>query len=111
MPRKRAEPTGEKKAPRVYGHVLVSIPDFPPQDPGRWLIYRVYPDKLKAERKAKRLAKRCPEYQWRGEGMTHAQALEIKRKPIALADLGVEIQFTAKGFKVIALGKTQTQVS
>jgi hypothetical protein len=93
-----------KKAPKVYGVVLVSIPDFPPQDPARWLVYRQYPDKLKAERKAKRLAKRCPDYQWKGEGLTYAGITAVKRKPITLADLGVEIQFTAKGVKVVYVG-------
>lgn len=99
-----AEDAKEKKAPKVYGVVLVSIPDFPVQDPGRWLVYRQYPDKLKAERKAKRLAKRYgDEYQWRGEGLTHAGINEVKRRPITLAELGVEIQFTAKGVRVVRL--------
>lgn len=96
----------EKKAPKVYGVVLVSIPDFPPQDPGRWLVFRQYPEKLKAERKAKRLQKRYAEYQWRGEGLTHAGINEVKRKPITLAELGVEIQFTAKGVRVVRLGQS-----
>ena len=96
----------EKKAPKVYGVVLVSIPDFPPQDPGRWLVYRQYPEKLKAERKAKRLQKRYPEYQWRGEGLTHAGIKEVKRRPITLAELGVDIQFTARGVRVVRLGQS-----
>ena len=90
-----------KKAPKVYGVVLVSIPDFPPQDPGRWLVYRLYPDKLKAERKAKRLTKRFPEYRWKGDGLTHAGINEVKRRPITLSELGVELQFTASGVKVV----------
>ena len=96
----------EKKAPKVYGVVLVSIPDFPPQDPGRQLVYRMYPDKLKAERKAKRLTRRFPEYLWSGVGLTHAQINDVKRKPITLAELGVEIQFTAKGVRVVRLGQS-----
>lgn len=98
-----SEDAKAKKERKVYGVVLVSIPDFPPQDPGRWLVYRQYPDKLKAERKAKRLVKRYPEYQWRGEGLTHAGINEIKRKPITLAELGVELHFTARGVKVVRL--------
>lgn len=105
-------PAKEKKPPKVYGVVLVSIPDFPPQDPGRWLVYRQYPDKLKAERKAKRLLKRFPEYAWSGEGMTSAQMTAVKRKPITLAELGVEIQFTPSGgVKVVNLAKTRTRAS
>ena len=96
-----AAPDASKKAPKVYGVVLVSIPDFPPQDPGRWLVFRQYPEKLKAERKAKRLARRFPDYQWKGEGLTYAGINEIKRKPITLAELGVEIQFGASGVKVV----------
>lgn len=105
-------PAKEKKAPKVYGAVLVSIPDFPQQDPGRLLVYRVYPDKLKAERKAKRLNKRYPEYAWSGEGMTSAQMTAVKRKPITLQSLGVEIQFTPSGgVKVVNLAKTRTRAS
>jgi hypothetical protein len=96
-----AEPEKEKKAPKVYGVVLVSIPDFPPRDPGRWLVYRQYPDKLKAEGKAKRLRKKYPEYQWKGEGLTHAGITDIKRRPIAIPELGVEVQFTASRVKVV----------
>lgn len=98
-----ADDAKAKKERRVYGAVLVSIPDFPPQDPGRWLVYRLYPDKLKAERKSKRLLKRFPEYQWKGEGLTHAGINEVKRKPITLAELGVKIEFTARGVKVVRL--------
>ena len=97
----------EKKERKKYGWVLVSIPDFPPQDPGRWLVYRVYPTGLKAERKAKRLMRRFPEYAWRGEALTLAQATAIKRKPIRVMGLGaeVEVQFTASGFKVVVVDK------
>jgi hypothetical protein len=101
-----------KKAPKVYGVLLVSVPDFPPQDPGRLLVYRVFPDKLKAERKAKRFNKRLPEYRWSGDGMTNAQITALKRKPILLGVLGVELHFTPNGgFKVVVPGKTQTRVS
>lgn len=85
------------KAPKVYGVLLVSVPDFPPQDPGRQLVYRIYPDRLKAERKAKRFNKRYPEYQWSGTGMTHAEINATKRKPITFEELGVRIEFTANG--------------
>jgi hypothetical protein len=107
-----AAPAKEKKAPKVYGALLVSIPDFPPQDPGRLLVYRVFPAKLQAERKAKRFTKRFPEYEWRGDGLTNAEITALKRKPILLGSLGVELQFTASGgFKVVVLDKTQTRVS
>lgn len=85
------------KAPKVYGVLLVSVPDFPPQDPGRQLVYRIYPEAGKAERKAKRFNNRYPEYQWSGAGMTHAEINAIKRKPITLEEMGVRIEFTANG--------------
>lgn len=110
-----AEPTSpepesppEKKKARKYSVVLVSVPEFPPQDPGRWLVFRVYPtDGPKAARKAKRMKKLFPEYDWKGEALTHAEILAVKRKPIRVAGLGatVEIQFTARGFKVVVVDK------
>lgn len=94
----------EKKPPKQYGFVLVSIPGFPSQDPGRWLLFRVYPDAGKAERKAKRLKKRMPEYEWKGEGMTLAESRALKHKPFRLAELGVEVRPTGRGAKVVPIG-------
>jgi len=93
----------EKKPPKTYGWVLVSVPGWPSQDPGRKMVFRMYPDAVKAERKAKRLAKRMPEYEWSGVGLTSAEAARLKLKPFKLSELGVEVRPSGRGSRVVAV--------
>lgn len=97
-----SDDAAEKKKRRKYGYVLVAVPGFPPQDPGRKMLFRMYPDADKATRKAKRLGKRFPEYQWEGAALTAGEAQRLKLKPFKLSDLGVEVRPTARGARVVA---------
>lgn len=96
-------PTKEKK-PRRYAVVLVSIPGFPSQDPGRRMVYTQRPTEGMAKKRATRLAARMPEYVWTWEMLTHAELLAIKRAPLRLSGVfavDVEVQFSAKSCKVV----------
>lgn len=98
-----AAPAKEKK-PRRYAVVLVSIPGFPSQDPGRRMVYTQRPTEGMAKKRATRLAARMPEYVWTWEMLTHAELLAIKRAPLRLSGVfavDVEVQFSAKSCKVV----------
>jgi hypothetical protein len=97
-----SDDAAEKRKRRKFGFVLVSVPGFPSQDPGRQMLFRMYPEVLKAERKAKRMGKRFPEYQWSGAELTIGEARDLKLKPFKLSDLGVEVRPTARGARVVA---------
>lgn len=94
-----AEPKA-KKPPKKYGYLLVSLPGWPSQDPGRQMIYREYPEVVKAERKAKRFMKRYPDYVWEGKGLTKSEAHALKNKPFKIPGLGVVIRPTGRGAQV-----------
>ena len=100
-----AEPTPAKeKKPRRYAVVLVSIPGWPSQDPGRRMIYTQRPTEGMAKKRAARLAVRMPEYVWSAEMLTHAEMLAIKRAPLRVSGVfavDVEVQFSAKSCKVV----------
>jgi hypothetical protein len=99
-----AAPPKEKKPPRKYPTILVVIPGFPAQDPGRRMIYTIRPTEGMAMKMAKRLARKMPEYEWSVDMLTHAESLSIKRAPIRLSGVfavDVEVQFGAKTCKVV----------
>jgi hypothetical protein len=101
-----AEPAAKEKKPRLYPTVLVSIPGFPSQDPGRRMVFTQRPTEGMAKKRATRLAARMPEYVWTWEMLTHAQLLAIKRAPLRLSGVfavDVEVQFSAKSCKVVPL--------
>lgn len=94
----------KEKKPRRYAVVLVSIPGWPSQDPGRRMIYTQRPSEGAARKRAGRLAMRMPEYEWTSEMLTHAEMLAIKRAPLRLSGVfavDVEVQFSAKSCKVV----------
>ena len=93
----------EAKERKVLGFVLVAVPGWPARDPGRQMVFRVYPTELKAQRKAKRLGKRMPEYLWEGRGMTLGEARLLRLKPFRLEELGLEVRPTARGAQVVTL--------
>lgn len=76
----------EKKKARIYPTVLVAIPGWPPQDPGRRMIYWVRPNEAKANKMAKRLQRQMPEYEWSWSNLTAAQTREIERAPFVAGD-------------------------
>lgn len=82
-----AEPNGQKevKNRRRQATVLVAVPGWPSQDPGRLMIWSVRPSPQKAARMIKRLRKQLPEYEWSSEMLTATEAREIKLAPFVLS--------------------------
>lgn len=94
----------KEKKPRRYAVVLVAIPGWPSQDPGRRMVYTQRPTEGAAKKRAIRLERRMPEYVWTSEMLTHAEMLAIKRAPLRLSGVfatAVEVQFGAKSCKVV----------
>lgn len=71
---------GERK-PKKWPVVLVAIPGWPSQDPGRRMLYHVRPSMQKAAKMAKRLKRQLPEFEWSTDQMTIAEANAMKRAP------------------------------
>lgn len=102
-PAEGALPDGDKKKQRAYATVLVTIPDWPKQDPNRPMIYSVRSTPQKAARMIKRLKKQMPEYLWSWEKLTATEARAIKLKPFRVAGSlakEVEVKFTQRGYRV-----------
>lgn len=99
-----AEPDDDSKKRRRYPTVLVSIPGWPSQDPGRLMLYSVRPTPQKAARMAKRLRRQLPEFDWTVADLTAAQAREIKQAPFvingALMAVPMQCRWTGRTWKV-----------
>lgn len=61
--------------------ILVAVPDWPPQDPGRPMLWEARSTPMKAAREIKRLQERMPEYTWSKELLTYTEGRAIKLKP------------------------------
>lgn len=101
-----AEPVAppKEKKPRRYPTVLVSIPGWPSQDPGRVMLYSQRPTEGMARKMRKRLERQMPEYVWTTESLTAAEARAIKHAPFRLSGIfavDVEVQFTTRSCKVV----------
>lgn len=81
-----AEQKEKRKQKRPY--VLVVIPGFPPQEPGRRMVWDVMGSARWAAVEVKRLKKLMPEYEWLVENLTWEQAGRLKRKPFSRRSLG-----------------------
>lgn len=96
----KAEARRQKKWPTV----LVAVPGWPLQDPGRRMLYSVRPSAQKAARMIKRLRKQMPEFEWSTEDLTNAEARLIKQAPFVLRGGGlatpVECRWTGRSWKV-----------
>lgn len=60
--------------------ILVSVPGFPPQEPGRLMLWEPRSTPMKAAREIKRLQKKMPDYVWSKELLTYTEARKIKLK-------------------------------
>jgi hypothetical protein len=89
---------------RKYPTVLVAIPGWPTQDPGRVMLYSVRPTPQKAARMIKRLRRQLPEFEWSTRDLTAAEAREIKQAPFVLDGSGLavpmECRWTGRSWKV-----------
>lgn len=97
-----AEKTEAKKR-RRYPLVLVAIPGWPTQDPGRLMLYQIRPTPQKAARMAKRLRKQMPEFIWTTADMTAAEAKALKYAPFVVEGGGmrpVKARFTGRTWKL-----------
>lgn len=94
----------EKKKARIYPTVMVAIPGWPAQDPGRRMIYWVRPSEAKANKMAKRLQRQMPEYVWSWENLTAAQTREIERAPFVVGadafEAPVQVRWTGRSWKM-----------
>lgn len=70
----------ERKA-RKRTMILVSIPDWPPQEPGRPMLWEPRSTPMKAAKEIKRLQEKMPDYVWTKVLMTHLESQKIKFKP------------------------------
>lgn len=103
-----AEPAAEDaKKQKRWPTVLVAVPGWPLQDPGRRMLYSVRPSAQKAARMIKRLRKQMPEFEWSVEDLTNAEARLIKQAPFVLRGNGlatpVECRWTGRSWRVTAL--------
>lgn len=104
----KAEETGPQKVRknRKQPMVLVSIPGWPNQDPGRRMLYSVRPTPQKAARMVKRLKKQMPEYDWWVEQLSAREATAIKQAPFVVKGslaMAVEVKFTGRSWKVVTV--------
>ena len=100
----------EAKKRRRYPLVLVAIPGWPTQDPGRVMLYQIRPTPQKAARMAKRLRKQMPEFIWTTADMTAAEAKAIKYAPFVIDSGGlrpVKAKFTGRTWKLEEVEETQ----
>lgn len=98
--------TAETKKRRKYPTVLVAIPDWPPQDPGRKMIYSVRPTPQKAARMLKRLKKQLPQFLWSVEELTAPDARHLKLAPFVVRGstaVPIEVTPTTRGWRVRVL--------
>lgn len=104
-----SEETGPQKVRknRKQPMVLVSIPGWPNQDPGRRMLYSVRPTPQKAARMVKRLKKQMPEYDWWVEQLSAREATAIKQAPFVVRGSGLampmEVKFTGRSWKVVTV--------
>lgn len=95
MAEQQADGDGTKKRRRIPT-VLVAIPGWPSQDPGRRMLYSQRPTPQKAARMLKRLKKQMPEFEWSVEQLTATEAREIKLAPFVVSGafaVPVEVKF------------------
>lgn len=105
-----SETAEEEKKRRKYPFVLVAIPGWPSQDPGRRMVYKVALTPQKAARMVKRLNKQLPQFAWSVEQLTAPDARHLKLAPFVVhGDLAVpmEVVPTIRGWRVRPL-ETQT---
>lgn len=80
-----APATAERKE-RKRQTILVSIPGWPNQDPGRQMIYGWRPSSMKAKKFLKELREKMPEYEWDLEPLTATQTRTVKLKGFNLRE-------------------------
>lgn len=73
----------KERAQRKRTMITVSIPGWPPQDPGRLMLWETRSTPIKAAREIKKLQERMPEYIWSKDQMTYADARRVKEKPFS----------------------------
>lgn len=94
------EPEAKKKG-RRYATVLVSVPGWPTQDPGRLMLYSTRSTPSKAARMIKRLRKQLPEFVWSQEMLSDTEARLVKLKPFKLTS-----DMLARPVTVVLTGRT-----
>lgn len=104
-----SETTEEAKKRRKYPTVLVAIPGWPSQDPGRWMIYKVAVTPQKAARMVKRLNKQLPQFTWSVADLTAPDARQLKFAPFVVRGstaVPMEVTPTIRGWRVRPLDQS-----
>lgn len=83
-PEEEAEKKQRKERKRHT--ILVSIKDWPHQDPGRLMIFTWRPSPMKAANEAKRLRSVMPELDWSIEPLSMTQQRAVALKPFSLRE-------------------------
>lgn len=71
----------KERRQRKRPFVLVVIPGFPPQEPGRRMVWDAYGSMRWANVEAKRLRKQMPEFEWVVDTMSYLEAQKLRKKP------------------------------
>lgn len=93
----------DDKDRRKYPTVLVAIPGWPSQDPGRKMIYYVRPTPQKAARMLKRVKKQLPQFEWSVEHLTAPEARKLRLAPFVVRGslaVPVEVSPTTRGWRL-----------
>lgn len=97
----------EARRRKKWPTVLVAIPGWPLQDPGRRMLYSVRPSAQKAARMIKRLRRQMPEYVWSVEDLTNAEAQDLKKAPFVVQSqwlsTPLECRWTGRSWRVTAI--------
>lgn len=87
----------KERAQRKRTMITVAIPGWPPQDPGRLMIWETRSSPMKAAREIKKLQEKMPEYIWSKELLTYTEARKVKLKPFSARALYRRNQTVAPG--------------
>lgn len=99
----------EAKDRLKYPTILVSIPGFPPQDPGRKMVYLRQFSLPKAKKVIKNLRAKLPEYGWSLEELTAPEVRAIRTAPFTVGgDTKVEMQWSGWGWRQKVATETET---
>lgn len=71
----------KERAQRKRTMITVAIPGWPPQEPGRVMIWETRSSPIKAAREIKKLQEKMPEYIWSKELLTYTEARTVKLRP------------------------------
>jgi len=70
----------KERKQRKRATVLVSVPGWPSQEPGRLMVWDIKSSIMKAKKEIKRLQEQMPDYEWTHEMLSYTQARAVRLK-------------------------------